>query len=162
MSACCNCVNKGNLQFSGHTVTYKQSVDDLTLAQFLKYVESPKKRQVSIASFRKLLTGGFRRKRNRSNTSTGARPDSKGRTIRKVMGGGEFSSSRNFFSLSNSLYEFFFSPKHENFLGIIGVHEFFSFHFPLHEYFFCTSPAPLPPSPPNKFSNGPSLRCDLS
>ena len=33
----------------------------------------------------------------------------KGRTIRKVMGGGrgEFSSSRNFFSLSNSLYEFF-------------------------------------------------------
>ena len=33
----------------------------------------------------------------------------KGRTIRKVMGGGgeEFSSRRNFFSLSNSLYEFF-------------------------------------------------------
>ena len=33
----------------------------------------------------------------------------KGRTIRKVMGGGrgEFSSSRNFFSLLNSLYEFF-------------------------------------------------------
>ena len=34
----------------------------------------------------------------------------KGRTIRKVMvggrGGGEFSSSRNFFLLSNSLYEF--------------------------------------------------------
>ena len=36
----------------------------------------------------------------------------KGRTIRKVMvgggvrGGGEFSSRRNFFSLSNSLYEF--------------------------------------------------------
>ena len=30
-----------------------------------------------------------------------------GRTIRKVMGGGEFSSRRNFFSLSNSLYEFF-------------------------------------------------------
>ena len=32
----------------------------------------------------------------------------KGRTIRKVMGGGGgFSSRRNFFSLSNSLYEFF-------------------------------------------------------
>ena len=32
----------------------------------------------------------------------------KGRTIRKVMGGGgEFSSRRNFFSLSDSLYEFF-------------------------------------------------------
>ena len=34
--------------------------------------------------------------------------DIKGRTIRKVMaGGGEFSSRRNFFSLSKSLYEFF-------------------------------------------------------
>ena len=33
----------------------------------------------------------------------------KGPTIRKVMGvgGGEFSSHRNFFSLSNSLYEYF-------------------------------------------------------
>ena len=31
----------------------------------------------------------------------------KGRTIRKVKGGGGFSSRRNFFSLSNSLYEFF-------------------------------------------------------
>ena len=33
---------------------------------------------------------------------------SKGRTIRKVKGGGgEFSSRRNIFSLSDSLYEFF-------------------------------------------------------
>ena len=40
----------------------------------------------------------------------------KGRAIRIVMGGGgEFSSRRNFFSLSNSLYKFF----------LIGVHEFF-------------------------------------
>ena len=33
----------------------------------------------------------------------------KGRTIRKVMGGGggEFSNRGNFFSLANSLYEFF-------------------------------------------------------
>ena len=33
----------------------------------------------------------------------------KERTIRKVMGagGGEFSSRRNFFSLPNTLYEFF-------------------------------------------------------
>ena len=33
----------------------------------------------------------------------------KGRTIRKVMGGGggEFLSRKNFFSLSNSLYELF-------------------------------------------------------
>ena len=28
MGACCNSVNKGNLQFSGHTFVYKQSVDD--------------------------------------------------------------------------------------------------------------------------------------
>ena len=35
---------------------------------------------------------------------------------------------------------------------------FFSFNFPLREYFFCTSPAP--PPPPDKFSNGPSLRED--
>ena len=40
----------------------------------------------------------------------------KERTIRKVMGaGGEFSSRRNFFSLSNSLHEFFFRPKHKYF-----------------------------------------------
>ena len=40
------------------------------------------------------------------------------------MGGGrgEFSSRRKFFSLSNSLHEYF--------LGLIGVHEFFSFNFP--------------------------------
>ena len=47
----------------------------------------------------------------------------------------------------------FFRPKHEYFLGLIGLYEFFSFNFPLHEYFFCTSP----PRPPYKFSNGPSL-----
>ena len=40
-------------------------------------------------------------------------------------GGGEFSSGRNLFLLSNSLYEFFFRPLHEYFLGLIGVHEFF-------------------------------------
>ena len=40
-------------------------------------------------------------------------------------GGGEFSSRRNFFSLSNSLYEFFFRPLHEYLLGLIGVHDFF-------------------------------------
>ena len=31
------------------------------------------------------------------------------------------------------------------FLALIDVHEFFSFNFPLREYFFCTSLAPLPP-----------------
>ena len=33
------------------------------------------------------------------------------------------------------------------------MQEFFSFNFPLREYFFFTSSAP----PPHKFSNGPSL-----
>ena len=45
-SAWCNSVNKSNLQFSGHTFIYKQSVGDLTLAQFLKHVIIPQKRQV--------------------------------------------------------------------------------------------------------------------
>ena len=54
----------------------------------------------------------------------------KGRIIRKVMGGGEeeggeFSSRRNFFSLSNSLYEFFLGHSMNIFLALIGVHEFF-------------------------------------
>ena len=30
----------------------------------------------------------------------------------------------------------FFRPYHEYFLGLIGVHEFFPFNFPLREYFF--------------------------
>ena len=38
------------------------------------------------------------------------------------------------------------------------MHEFFSFNFPLREYFFCTSPAPPPP----KFSNGPSFSHEVS
>ena len=46
MSASCNSVNKSNLQFSGHTFFHKQSVGDLTLAQFLKHVIIPQKRQV--------------------------------------------------------------------------------------------------------------------
>ena len=68
----------------------------------------------------------------------------KGRTIRKVMGGGEFSSRRNFFR-----------PLHEYFLGLIGVQEFFLIKFSRARIFFCTSP---PPPPPHKFSNGPSLK----
>ena len=43
---CCNYVNKSNLQIAGHTFIYKQSVGDLTLAQFLKHVITPRKRQV--------------------------------------------------------------------------------------------------------------------
>ena len=46
MSACCNSVNKSNLQFSGHTFIYKQSVDDLTTAKFLKHAITTQKRQV--------------------------------------------------------------------------------------------------------------------
>ena len=63
-------------------------------------------------------------------------------------------SRRNFFSVSNTLYEFFLGPLHEYILVLIGVHDFF-FHliFPLREYSFCS----LPPPPPHKFSIGPSL-----
>ena len=46
MSACCNSVNKSNLQFSGRMFIYKQSVGELTLVQFLKHVIIPQKRQV--------------------------------------------------------------------------------------------------------------------
>ena len=35
-----------------------------------------------------------------------------------------------------SLYEFFLGRSMNIFLGLIGVHEFFSFKFPLREYFF--------------------------
>ena len=60
---------------------------------------------------------------------------------------------RNFFWLSNSSYEFFLGHSMNIFLGLIGVHEFFSFNFPLREYFFVLRTPP----PPHKFSNGPSL-----
>ena len=82
----------------------------------------------------------------------------KGRTIRKVMGGGEgnFRAAGIFFSLSNSLHEFFLGHSMNIFSGLIGVHEFFSFNFPLREYFFLYF-APPPPHPPHKFSNGPPL-----
>ena len=36
------------------------------------------------------------------------------------------------------------------FLGLIGVHEFFSYNFPLREYIFLY----FAPTPPHKFSNG--------
>ena len=40
------------------------------------------------------------------------------------VGGEEFSSHWNFFSLSESMYDFFFRPWKEYFSGLIGVHEF--------------------------------------
>ena len=81
MSTCCNSVNKSNLQFSGRTFIYKQSVGDLSLAQILKHVKFLKNGRFSITSIRKLLIEGFRKNRNRSNSSTGARPDRKERFI---------------------------------------------------------------------------------
>ena len=63
-----------------------------------------------------------------------------GRAIRKVFFGGggggdeEFSCHRNFFSLSNSLYEFFLGHSMN----------FFSFNFPSREYFFVLRPPPPP------------------
>ena len=84
----------------------------------------------------------------------------KWRTIRKVVGGGGCGwgifNPQDFFSLSNSLYEFFGgrSMGLNIFLGLIGVHEFF-FHliFPCANIFFGLRPL----LPPDKFSNGPSL-----
>ena len=67
-----------------------------------------------------------------------------------VGGEGEFSSRRNFFSLSYSLYEYY--------SGLIGVQEFFSFNFPLREFFFLYFARPTP----DKFSNGPSLNPPLN
>ena len=67
-------------------------------------------------------------------------------------GGGEFSSRKNFFSSSNSLYEFSLGHSMNIFLGLIGVQEFFFIYFCLARIFFCTSPAPS-----DKFSNGPFL-----
>ena len=46
MSPCYNSVNESNLQFSGRPFIYKQSVGDLSLAQILKHVIIPQKRQV--------------------------------------------------------------------------------------------------------------------
>ena len=62
------------------------------------------------------------------------------------MGGGwGIFELQEFFSLSDSLYEFFFRLWHEYFLGLIGVHEFF-FHliFPCANIFFVLHPPPPP------------------
>ena len=44
-----------------------------------------------------------------------------------------------------------YGPMQEFFPGLLYVHEFFSLNFPLHEFFFGTSPAP------HNFPNGSSL-----
>ena len=69
----------------------------------------------------------------------------KGRTIRKVIVGvGNFRAAGIFFRYQIPCMNFF-RPQHEYFLGLIGVHEFFSFNFPLSAYFFGTSPSLPPP-----------------
>ena len=86
--------------------------------------------------------------------------DFQGRTIRKVIRGGGGGLGRGivkpqeFLFVIKFLVWIFFRPKHKYFLGLTGVHEFFSFNFRMREYFFCTS---TPPPPPYNFSNGPSL-----
>ena len=64
---------------------------------------------------------------------------------------GNFSAALRIFSLAFLLYDFF-RPVHEYFLGLLGMHEFFSFNFPLQEFFLV-----IRPLPPNKVSNCPSL-----
>ena len=52
------------------------------------------------------------------------------------MGGvGNFAAAGIFFRYQIPCMNFF-RPYHEYFLGLIGVHEFFPFNFPLREYFF--------------------------
>ena len=65
--------------------------------------------------------------------------------IRKVIRGGGgrgIFEPQEFFSFFR--YQIpcmnFFCRSMNIFLGLIGVHDFFSFHFPLHEYFFFCSP----------------------
>ena len=56
--------------------------------------------------------------------------------LEKLWGGGGIFEQQDFFLSSNSWYEFFFRPKHGYFSGLIGVHKFFSFNFPVREYIF--------------------------
>ena len=74
--------------------------------------------------------------------------DVKGRTIRKVMGGRGIFEPEEFFSLSNSLYEFFLGHSTNIFWDYLACKNFF------HLIFFLNF---LDPPPPHKFSNGPSL-----
>ena len=63
-----------------------------------------------------------------------------GKTIR-IYGGEKF-STQIFFRQHFLCLVTFFGPVHEYFKGyLIGMHEFFSFNFPLHNT-FCTSPTP--------------------
>ena len=64
------------------------------------------------------------------------------------MGGrGIFEPQEFFFVIKCmiSLYEFILGHSMNIFLGLIGVQEFFSFNFPLREYFFLYFARPLHP-----------------
>ena len=63
-------------------------------------------------------------------------------------GGGIFEPQEFFFSLSNSLHEYFFR--------INWCAQIFSLNFPLRENFFLYFEHPRP-HPPHKFSNGPPI-----
>ena len=76
--------------------------------------------------------------------------DVKGRTIRKVMGGRGIFEPEEFFSLSNSLYEFFLGHSTNIFWDYLACKNFF------HLIFFWNFLYPPPPST-HKFSKGPSL-----
>ena len=68
-------------------------------------------------------------------------------------GGWGIFESQEFFLVIKFLAWTFFRPSNKYFLGLIGVHEFFSFNFPLREYFFGTLRAlRLTPSPPAPIS----------
>ena len=70
------------------------------------------------------------------------------------MGGkGIFEPREFFFRYQIPCMNFFLGHSMNIFLGLIGVHEFFSFNFPLREYFFFV----LRLHPAHKFSNGPPL-----
>ena len=73
----------------------------------------------------------------------------KGLTIRKVMGGkGNFRAAGIFFRHQIPCMNFFLAHSMKIFLGLIGVHDFFSFNFPYcANNFFVLRPRP-PPTPP--------------
>ena len=63
--------------------------------------------------------------------------------LEKLWGGeGDFRAAGICFCYQIPCMNFFLGHSRNIFLGLTGVQDFFSFNFPLREYFFCTSPAP--------------------
>ena len=70
--------------------------------------------------------------------------------IRKVIGGGDFSSSTSIFPLTFPLQEYF--SVYKNFpLGYSLCMNLFSHYFTLHDFFFFLLFVPPPPAPPIAF-----------